>query len=153
MTIELKLPELAESMTSATVTAWLKQPGERVVQGDPVVEVDTDKTTVEIEASVDGVLVEILIPEGTEEVAVGTVLALIDDSASDAESDDAASPPGGIARPMADRPPTGFAEPVSRTDSPESPPSVSHAGAAAVAINATPLARRMAAVAGLKRFS
>ena len=42
MTIELTLPELAESMTSATVTAWLKQPGERVVQGDPLVEVDTD---------------------------------------------------------------------------------------------------------------
>ncbi len=149
MTIELTLPELAESMTSATVTAWLKQPGERVVQGDPVVEVDTDKTTVEIEASVDGVLLEILIPEGTEEVAVGTVLALIDDSASDAESDDAASPPGGTARAMADRPPTGFAAPVSRPDSPESPRSVSHAGAADVTINATPLARRMAAVAGL----
>ena len=114
-----------------------------------MVEVDTDKTTVEIEASVDGVLLEILIPEGTEEVAVGTVLALIDEGASDAESADAATPPGGTARPMADRPPTGFAEPVSRPDSPESPLSVSHAGAAEVTINATPLARRMAAVAGL----
>jgi len=152
MTIELTLPELAESMTSATVTAWLKQPGERVVQGDPLVEVDTDKTSVEIEASVDGVLLEILVPEGTEEVAVGTVLALIDDDdndedAADAESDDAATPPSVAERAVDDRPPTGFSEPVSRPDSPESPPSVSHA--APVTINATPLARRMAAVAGL----
>ena len=46
MATELKLPELAESMTSAAVTAWLKKPGDRVSAGDPIVEVDTDTETV-----------------------------------------------------------------------------------------------------------
>ena len=156
MTVELRLPELAESMTSATVTAWLKRPGERVVQGDPVVEVDTDKTTVEIEASVDGVLREVLVPEGTEEVEVGTVLALIDDDdddeALDTQTADAAPPPqGGVAPPVTERPTSGLGvgEPTTGPGSPESPRPASNSDAGAVRINATPLARRMAAVAGV----
>lgn len=149
MTVELRLPELAESMTYATVTAWLKQPGERVVQGDPVVEVDTDKTTVEIEASVDGVLREVLVPEGTEEVEVGTVLALIDDEARDTQTDDAAPAQGGAAPAGTERPASGFGERLTGPDSLESPRPASDSDAGAVGINATPLARRMAAVAGV----
>ena len=155
MTVELRLPELAESMTSATVTAWLKQPGERVVQGDPVVEVDTDKTTVEIEASVDGVLREVLVPEGTEEVEVGTVLALIDDDdddndeARDTQTADAAPAQDGAAPAVTERPASGFGERLTGPDSLESPRPASDSDAGAVGINATPLARRMAAVAGV----
>lgn len=154
MTVELRLPELAESMTSATVTAWLKQPGERVAQGDPVVEVDTDKTTVEIEASVDGVLREVLVPEGTEEVEVGTVLALIDDDdddeALDTQTDDAApTRQRGVAAAAAERPASALGESATGPDSLESPRPASDPDAGAVGINATPLARRMAAVAGV----
>ena len=149
MITELKLPELAESMTSATVTAWLKQPGERIVQGDPVVEVDTDKTTIEVEAPVDGVLREVLVPEGTEDVDVGTVLALIDDQAPDTEIDDAAISQGRDANSATDRPRTESGEPVAIPDTPEAPRPVNDSDADTVKINATPLARRMAAVAGV----
>ena len=70
--MDLKLPVLAESMTSAIVSAWLKQPGDRVV------EVDIDKTIVEIDAPVSGRLLEISVPAGTEAVEVGTLLAVIE---------------------------------------------------------------------------
>ena len=79
MSSEIILPELAESMTSATLTTWLKQPGDSVRSGEPVAEVETDKTTVEIEATTDGILDRIEVPAGTEDVAVGTVLAVLRD--------------------------------------------------------------------------
>ena len=85
MSSEIILPELAESMTSATVTTWLKQPGDSVRLGEPVAEVETDKTTVEIEAPADGILDEIHVVAGTEDVAVGTVLAVVRDIETDAE--------------------------------------------------------------------
>tara|TARA_B100000809_G_scaffold62360_2_gene59137 strand:+ start:628 stop:2130 length:1503 start_codon:yes stop_codon:yes gene_type:complete len=79
MSSEIILPELAESMTSATLTTWLKQPGDSVRSGEPVAEVETDKTTVEIEAPTDGILDRIQVAAGTEDVAVGTVLAVLRD--------------------------------------------------------------------------
>ena len=74
--VEVRLPELADSMASATLTAWLKKPGDPVTAGEPIAEVETDKTTVELEAPADGVLADIRVAAGTEAVAVGTVLAL-----------------------------------------------------------------------------
>ena len=85
MSSEIILPELAESMTSATLTTWLKQPGDTVRLGEPVAEVETDKTTVEIEAPADGILDEIHVVAGTEDVAVGTVLAVVRDIETDSE--------------------------------------------------------------------
>ena len=85
MSTEIILPELAESMTSATLTTWLKQPGDSVRLGEPVAEVETDKTTVEIEAPADGILDEIHVVAGTEDVAVGTVLAVVRDIETDSE--------------------------------------------------------------------
>jgi len=79
MSSEIILPELAESMTSATLITWLKQPGDSVRSGEPVAEVETDKTTVEIEAPTDGILDRIQVAAGTEDVAVGTVLAVLRD--------------------------------------------------------------------------
>ena len=79
MSSEIILPELAESMTSATLTTWLKEPGDSVRLGEPVAEVETDKTTVEIEAPADGILDQIHVEAGTEDVAVGTVLAVLRD--------------------------------------------------------------------------
>ena len=149
MATELKLPELAESMTSAAVTAWLKQPGDRVSAGDPIVEVDTDKTTVEVEAPVSGVLRQIVVDAGTEDVEVGAVLALIDDDDAAASAAD-----GGVGHTEVE--PTPAAGPVTRAEPPtvraRAPTSATthdeqlHVNLDA---NATPLARRMAAVAGL----
>lgn len=75
--VEVRLPELADAMASATVTAWLKKPGDPVAAGEPIAEVETDKTTVELEAPADGVLAEIRVEAGAEAVEVGALLALL----------------------------------------------------------------------------
>jgi len=72
---EVKLPRLGQGMESGVVVRWLKQEGDAVAKGDPLYELDTEKVTQEIEAEEDGVLLQIVVPEG--EVAVGTTLALI----------------------------------------------------------------------------
>src|SRR5438034_10643891 len=58
------MPRLSDSMGEATIVAWLKQPGESFLRGEPVVEIETDKATVVYEAEADGLLAEILRPEG-----------------------------------------------------------------------------------------
>ncbi len=73
---ELKVPELGESVVDATVGKWLKTVGEEVKVGQAVVELETDKVNLEVAAEEDGVLAEILSPEGAT-VAVGSVLAVI----------------------------------------------------------------------------
>ena len=95
--IEVRMAELADSMTSATLTAWLKQPGDRVTAGEPIAEVETDKTTVEIEAPADGVLADIRVAAGTGDVAVGALLAVVlrdGRGGGDEPSADSLPPPG-----------------------------------------------------------
>lgn len=60
----VRMPRLSDSMVEATIVGWLKQPGEPFVRGEPLVEVETDKATIVYEAEADGVLAEILVPEG-----------------------------------------------------------------------------------------
>ncbi len=94
--IEVRMSELADSMTSATLTAWLKHPGDRVTAGEPIAEVETDKTTVEIEAPADGVLADIRVEAGTRDVAVGALLAVVQEEAQAGESE----PAGASAPPL-----------------------------------------------------
>ena len=75
----LRMPRLSDSMEEATIVAWLKQPGDAFVKGEPLVEVETDKATEEVEAPVSGTLGDILAEEG-DEVKVDTVLAIIDEA-------------------------------------------------------------------------
>jgi pyruvate dehydrogenase E2 component (dihydrolipoamide acetyltransferase) len=72
---EVKLPRLGQGMESGVIVRWLKHEGDAVAKGEPLYELDTEKVTQEVEAEADGVLLEIVVPEG--EVAVGTTLALI----------------------------------------------------------------------------
>ncbi|MCY0879880.1 MAG: 2-oxoglutarate dehydrogenase complex dihydrolipoyllysine-residue succinyltransferase [Firmicutes bacterium] len=74
---ELKVPELGESVVEATVGRWLKQAGESVSAGEPVVELETDKVNLEVAAEEDGVLAAIVAQEGST-VAVGATLAVIE---------------------------------------------------------------------------
>jgi pyruvate dehydrogenase E2 component (dihydrolipoamide acetyltransferase) len=89
MSTEVKLPRLGQGMESGVVVRWLKQEGDAVAKGDPLYELDTEKVTQEIEAEEDGVLLQIVVPEG--EVAVGTTLAVIGTDGA-AESRDGDSP-------------------------------------------------------------
>jgi 2-oxoglutarate dehydrogenase E2 component (dihydrolipoamide succinyltransferase) len=76
MSVEIKVPALGESVTSATVARWMKQPGDAVAADEPLVELETDKVTVEVPAPAAGVLEAIIAKDGTE-VEVGAVLGTI----------------------------------------------------------------------------
>jgi 2-oxoglutarate dehydrogenase E2 component (dihydrolipoamide succinyltransferase) len=79
MSIEIKVPTLGESVTEATVAKWLKKAGDAVAADEPLVELETDKVTVEVSAPTAGTLGEIVAVEGAE-VAVGAVLGLINEA-------------------------------------------------------------------------
>lgn len=80
MTIEIKVPTLGESVTEATVGKWFKKPGDAVTMDEPLVELETDKVTVEVPAPSSGVMGDILVPQGAT-VAIGAVLAALKDGA------------------------------------------------------------------------
>jgi 2-oxoglutarate dehydrogenase E2 component (dihydrolipoamide succinyltransferase) len=76
MASEIRVPTLGESVTEATVASWYKKPGDAVNADEPLVELETDKVTVEVPAPASGVLGEILVKEG-ETVSVGTLLGML----------------------------------------------------------------------------
>jgi 2-oxoglutarate dehydrogenase E2 component (dihydrolipoamide succinyltransferase) len=90
MTYEVTIPEIGESVTEALILRWIKQPGEAIGRDDPLVELETDKVTVEMPCPVAGVLSEIVCAEG-ETVPIGAVIARIEEGAAGAVSPDAPS--------------------------------------------------------------
>ena len=132
MPTELRLPQLAETAASAKLAVWLKREGETVAAGEAIVEVETDKTNVEIEAPASGVISRIHVAAGTEGLETGALLAVI------ADDGDGALPAEPAAAPVPD---------AAGPDAPE--PRPASAPASASAPGASPLARRMAAAAGL----
>ena len=78
---EVIMPKWGLTMDSGTLNAWRKQEGDPVAKGEVIVEVATEKIVNELESPVDGVLVKILVAEGTEEVPVGTPLCVIEERA------------------------------------------------------------------------
>jgi len=83
MAYELKLPDLGEGLTEGEVARWLVAEGDEVVEDQPLLEIATDKTTVEIPSPAGGTVTRIVVPEG-EIVPVGTVLVVIDGEAQEA---------------------------------------------------------------------
>jgi pyruvate/2-oxoglutarate dehydrogenase complex dihydrolipoamide acyltransferase (E2) component len=75
---DVELPKWGMTMQDGTIAEWLKKPGERVEEGEPIAIVETEKVSTDLEAPESGVLKEILVSEG-ETVDVGTVLARIVD--------------------------------------------------------------------------
>ena len=65
MSTEIKVPSLGESVTTATIARWIKQPGEAVAADEPLVELETDKVTVEVNAPAAGIMGAITAPEGS----------------------------------------------------------------------------------------
>ncbi len=121
MASDILVPVLGESVSEATVAQWLKKPGDAVALDEPLVELETDKVTLEVGASEAGVLSEILVGEG-ESVEVGALLGRIDGAAAAA-----AAPPA----PAAAQPPAASApEPTPVTETP--PPPAAAAGGAVV---------------------
>jgi pyruvate dehydrogenase E1 component beta subunit len=111
MPIELKMPALSPTMEEGTLAKWLVKEGDSVASGDILAEIETDKATMEFEAVDEGTIARILVPEGTDEVKVGTVIALI---AGDGEDAASIQP-----QPRADTPAPAPARPAPKADLPE----------------------------------
>src|SRR6516164_2835744 len=126
--MEFLVPKLSATMESATVLRWLKQAGDRVRMGEPLVELETDKAAIEVEAPAGGTLESILAPEGTP-LPIGAALGRLATSG--------AEPPPSAAKPAAAPPP---AAPVTAAKKPVAAP-VPPAAASSSRIPASPLAR------------
>ena len=77
MAIEIKMPALSPTMEEGTLARWLVKEGDTVSAGDILAEIETDKATMEFEAVDEGTISKILVPEGSDGVKVGTVIALM----------------------------------------------------------------------------
>jgi 2-oxoglutarate dehydrogenase E2 component (dihydrolipoamide succinyltransferase) len=142
---EVVMPQMGVSVSEGTVTKWLKQPGEAIGRDEPLLEISTDKVDTEVPSPAEGVVAQILVPEG-ETVDVGTVLALI----APAGSDVAASP--GAPAPPAEEP-AAAAEPAPAPAAPIEPAPAAPAPVASAAGNGktfvSPVVARIAAEHGV----
>jgi pyruvate dehydrogenase E2 component (dihydrolipoamide acetyltransferase) len=146
MSIEIFMPALSPTMEKGTLSKWLVKEGDTVESGDVMAEIETDKATMEYEAVDEGVIAKILVPEGTEDVAVGHIIAILAEDGEDIAD---------IEAPKAAEPATA-PEP---TAEPESKPAQTAAAPAAAApaaptasgdrVKASPLAKRIAKNEGL----
>ena len=94
MPIQVLMPALSPTMEKGNLSKWLKKEGEAIKSGDVIAEIETDKATMEVEATDEGTLGKILIPEGTADVAVNTPIAtILADGESAADLGKAAAPP------------------------------------------------------------
>ncbi|MFL6747677.1 MAG: biotin/lipoyl-containing protein, partial [Sphingomicrobium sp.] len=91
MGIELKMPALSPTMEEGTLAKWLVKEGDSVSSGDILAEIETDKATMEFEAVDEGTISKILVPEGSDGVKVGTVIALMGAEGESAEGAPAAA--------------------------------------------------------------
>ncbi|HEU0071691.1 MAG TPA: 2-oxoglutarate dehydrogenase complex dihydrolipoyllysine-residue succinyltransferase [Alphaproteobacteria bacterium] len=115
MAVDIVVPTLGESVTEATVAKWHKAAGDRVEIDEPLVELETDKVAVEVNAQVAGVIDEILVQTGGE-VAVGAVLGRIAEGAAGAKA-----APKAAAAPAAAAPAPAAAAPAATADAPLAP--------------------------------
>src|SRR5690606_25625552 len=100
--IELKMPALSPTMEEGTLAKWLVKEGDEVKSGDILAEIETDKATMEFEAVDEGTIAKIVVPEGSDEVKVGTVIALIAADGEDVSA--AAASAGRAAAPAVEQP-------------------------------------------------
>src|SRR5258706_16153409 len=101
---EIRVPTLGESVTEATIGRWFKKAGDAVAVGEPLVELETDKVTIEVPAPSAGTLGEISAKDG-ETGAVGALLGQIKDGAAGAAAPPAAAPPQAAGPPAPPPPP------------------------------------------------
>ncbi len=156
MPIELKMPALSPTMEEGTLAKWLVKEGDEVKSGDLIAEIETDKATMEFEAVDEGTIAQILVPEGTDNVKVGTVIAVIAGEGEDANMTKTEAAATSTPAPEAKASPAPAPEPAP-TPAPTPTPATPAAAAAAVTaraeggerIKASPLAKRLAAEMGI----
>ena len=84
MPVPILMPALSPTMTEGNLAKWLKNEGDKVKAGDVLAEIETDKATMEVEAVDEGVLAKILVPAGTQSVAVNAQIAILLEDGEDA---------------------------------------------------------------------
>jgi pyruvate dehydrogenase E1 component beta subunit len=132
MPVEILMPALSPTMTEGKISKWLKQEGDSIKSGDVLAEIETDKATMEVEAVDEGILAKIVVPEGTDNVAVNTPIGLIagegEDAAEVAKSE--ARPAQPKSRPAPEAPVEAVAETKPHAK-PSAVPAAPHAAPAA----------------------
>src|SRR5215207_3029888 len=121
MPINILMPALSPTMEKGNLAKWLKKEGDPVKSGDVIAEIETDKATMEVEAIDEGVLAKIVVPEGTADVPVNQLIALI---AGEGEDPKSVSAGGGAPAPAA---PMSQAAPAPQSSSPPQPQAASAA--------------------------
>ena len=145
MTINILMPALSPTMTEGTLAKWHVKEGDEIGSGDVIAEIETDKATMEVEAVDEGRVGRILVPEGAEGVQVNAVIAVLLE-----EGEDAAAADGAASASPAPAAPPPAAEPEPSPGPALAPAAVPSAPQAnGERIFASPLARRMAAQAGI----
>jgi pyruvate dehydrogenase E2 component (dihydrolipoamide acetyltransferase) len=160
MPTNILMPALSPTMEKGNLARWLKKEGDKIKSGDVIAEIETDKATMEYEATDEGTLAKIVVPEGTQDVAVNAVIAIMAGEGEDAKAAGASAPkaaakkeeskkeepkkaeaakpaPAAEARP-APRPEEAAKAPVSRDEGPKGG-----------RVFSSPLARRLAKEAGI----
>ena len=151
MPIKILMPALSPTMEQGSLTKWLVKEGDIVASGDLLAEIETDKATMEFEAVDEGVIGKILIPEGSQDVAVNTPIAILLDEGETADGPDQPAPaPTSAVTPQAEAPSDNKQATAEQT----TPATASAApfrqpNAQDDRVFATPLARRIAADKGL----
>ena len=154
MPIELKMPALSPTMEEGTLAKWLVKEGDAVKSGDLLAEIETDKATMEFEAVDEGTISRIVVPEGTDGVKVGDVIAIIAAEGEDAAAVPAPKEQAAPKQQPAPEPRAEAAAPAQAKPAPKPEPEVSArpapaAGGQGERIKASPLARRLAAQQGI----
>ena len=144
MSIEIKMPALSPTMEEGTLAKWLVKEGDTVKSGDLMAEIETDKATMEFEAVDEGVVGKILVPEGTDNVKVGTVIMVL---AGEGEDVSAATAPAPKAEAPKEAPKATAAPAPAPTPAPA--PAKANGSASDVRVKASPLAKRIAAEKGV----
>jgi pyruvate dehydrogenase E2 component (dihydrolipoamide acetyltransferase) len=148
MGIEIKMPALSPTMEEGTLAKWLVKEGDEVKSGDLLAEIETDKATMEFEAVDEGVIGKILVAEGTDNVKVGTVIAVI---GGEGVVSAAPSPPAPVSAPQSVRPEPveGPSLPLTGAERKNSPSTGSGQTGDGGRVKASPLAKRIAEAKGV----
>src|SRR5580698_3193406 len=134
MPINILMPALSPTMEKGNLAKWLKKEGDKVKSGDVIAEIETDKATMEVEAVDEGTIARIVVPEGTQDVAVNDVIAVL---AGDGEDVKAAGSGGASSPPKAAAPaavkPASAVEPAAPKPAASQSPAASAVTAASAA--------------------
>jgi pyruvate dehydrogenase E2 component (dihydrolipoamide acetyltransferase) len=161
MPTNILMPALSPTMEKGNLAKWVKKEGDKIKSGDIIAEIETDKATMEYEAIEDGTLAKIVVPEGTQDVAVNSVIAVLAGEGEDVKAAASAAksappqkaaekkvePAAAAPQPSPQRPAEAGAAP--RPQKPSSPATVEAPAARGNRIFSSPLARRLAKEANI----